>query len=613
MKKFPLLIALVSLSILSQPLPKMEETEFKYPLNSTHTEYSPVISPDGKYIVFQSDRQGGKGGMDIWISENKNYRNRTEIPEWSLPYNLTELNTPSFEGMFTIRFDKNKSPVEIFFTSVRNTAFGREGFSGLNIYQTRKNEATGKWSSPLHLNKINSAFNDRMPAVSIDGNTLVFSSDRPGGFGGYDLWVSKRDERTGLWSEPALLDENINTAENEISPYFHYDSQTLFFSSNSGNDTLSYRIYASQIQDMATNKFAAKFSLGHPFNQEADNEGISLTHDGLWAYYSSNRSSAMGDFDIYRSQLPEDLRNSYDFLLKGLVLDGKEEQKMGLDATIKIYDETIPLHVFTSAKNNNLAKEQSNFERKIKTGKFYKVEISSPGYHPNRFDLDLRGNISANSSRFVTITLQPLDNNKEAWVQPYAVVKDYTSREIIPDATVTQFSDSSREGVLLQKNDNKYLLQLPRENDFELFAKAKGYRDETLTLKKDALQTGQPVTLLLRKSVSYNQILDEKIFFEFNKIQLTDEYLPYLNKLAEYLKKSGDTIEIGGHTDNVGSLNFNLKLSKKRAKIISAYLRKKGVKKEQLKTKAYWYSKPLQSNEEEKGRAKNRRVDFKLL
>ncbi|MCX7999389.1 MAG: hypothetical protein N3A69_10645, partial [Leptospiraceae bacterium] len=80
-------------------------TRFGSPLNTQSNEYSPVIAPNGRYIVFQSNRPGGEGGMDIWISENKNYQNRTGTPLWSEPLNFRELNTRGFEGPFSILFD----------------------------------------------------------------------------------------------------------------------------------------------------------------------------------------------------------------------------------------------------------------------------------------------------------------------------------------------------------------------------------------------------------------------------------------------------------------------------------------------------------------------------
>lgn len=617
MKKFLLFfILLVSVSK-PQPLPQMKDLPFEYPLNTTHSEYNPVISPDGKYIVFQSDRPGGRGGMDIWLAENVNYRNKTGIPEWTEPVNLAELNTPSFEGMFSIRFNTLNAPEEIFFTSVRNPTFKKDGFDGLNIYYTKKNPSTGKWVLPVHLNEINSNFNDRMPAISPDGKTLVFSSDRPGGHGGFDLWISHRDVKTDLWSVPVVLGESINTEGDEIMPYFHYDNRTLYYSSNHGNVNLKFNLFGSQITNIEENKFAPGYDIGMPFNGISDNEGISLTHDGLWTYFSSNRSAALGEYDIFRSQLPEELRNVYPFTLKGLVIDGKEKILTGIESTIKIYDETKPVAVFTSTRKNGNLEQKGiiNFSKEIKTGKFYKIEISRPGYYPEKLDLDLRGNVPDKSSKYIRIVLMPIveeNPEKSQNSDRYIIVKDADTNETISNAIVRQFSDLNREGKILERTEEKHLLPPITEEEFEIFAKAEGYRGETLALKSNLI-TEFPVIIHLKKKKGYHQIYEKIINFEFNDAQLSKSYFPLLEELALHLQKTGEKIEVGGHTDNIGSRKYNIALSKKRAKVVVAYLLKMGVSAKQLKMKGYWYSKPVSDNDSESGRKNNRRVDFKSL
>jgi peptidoglycan-associated lipoprotein len=184
---------LTVLSIYSQDF--AGEAKFPYPLNTQNSEYSPIIAPNSRYIVFQSNRPGGSGGMDIWISENKNFRNRMGVPVWGEPQNFRELNTPDFEGPFSILFDGDGRPSEIYFTSQKSNSNGRDGLKGLNIYYTQnvtgKNPSTDRWSQPVHILEINSNFEDKMPTVSPDGCNLIFSSNRPGGLGGFDLWISK--------------------------------------------------------------------------------------------------------------------------------------------------------------------------------------------------------------------------------------------------------------------------------------------------------------------------------------------------------------------------------------------------------------------------------------
>lgn len=286
MKKFLISLIISALPILAQPLPKVKDVRFYQPLNTQNVEYNPIISPTGRYLVFQSNRPGGDGGMDIWISENLSFPDRMKLPVWSPPKNFRELNTTNFEGMFSILFDEEEKPYELYFTSVRDKTQAdpkknREGYDGLNIYYTKINPRTGLWSIPNHVSEINSHFEDKMPAISPDGCSMVFSSNRPGGMGGFDLWISKREPitqskeinpdkpkikcRDGVWQKPISIGMSINSKDDEISPNFHWDGLRLYFSSNRDDKNRKFSFYYSEYNE-SQNSFETPVLLGSPFN-----------------------------------------------------------------------------------------------------------------------------------------------------------------------------------------------------------------------------------------------------------------------------------------------------------------------------------------------------------
>ncbi|WCL48972.1 OmpA family protein [Leptospira sp. GIMC2001] len=634
---------------------------FGPPLNTQNVEYNPIISPRNHYLVFQSNRPGGKGGMDIWVSENRSYPNRIKFPEWGSPENFEELNTPSFEGMFSILFGtEDDRPEEIYFTSVASEF--RDGYKGLNIYFSERIADSKNWKKPIHLNDINSNFNDRMPAISPNGKVIVFSSDRPGGYGGFDLWIAFRESRSSKWSEPINMGSRINSNFNEIVPNFHWDGETLYFSSDRNNANKKFRFFLSNWSDqnfcrgenfekvMKPYRFDCwddVKELGYPFNTQvfspetsvgtfdrydpsiplndfrnSDNEGISISYDDLWVYYSSNRPGGQGQFDIYRSIMPDDMRKSYDFILNGLVLDGSEQKMIGLDSTLKIFDETNPPKVITSSriggdlKPINASDKVKNFETTIKTGKLYRIEVSSPGFIPTEIKVDLRGNIGRNKSRYETIVLEKI---KKEIPKPEGIlfsVYDKKSGDKITNAKLILFTEKSRKGTEIENINGEFFIKDYPEEDFEILARANGYKDDTFFYKLSQIPeiVGEENKLYLTNLKDIDKIYSTIIYFPTNVDEINSEDRIKLDLFAEYLiKNPTDKIEIGGHTDNVASREYNTKLSQSRADTVRNYLLKKSISGARMTTRAYYYSQPAEDNSTAEGRSLNRRVNFKKL
>ncbi|TGK03108.1 hypothetical protein EHQ53_06570 [Leptospira langatensis] len=654
----------------AQPIPSLLERNFGSPLNTQNDEYNPIISPDGRYLVFQSNRPGGEGESDLWLSENANYKKRDGEADWRKPVNLNQdiwernknelpagekksklFNTDKFEGGISIRFDESGNPLEIFLTSVRNVRADREGLDALDIYYTKRDDKTKRWSDLIGIPEINSNFNEKMPAISPDGKYLVFSSDRPGGSGEYDLWISHRNISTSTWSSPINMGSEVNSKSSEILPYIHPDGEQLFFSTNRENDRKKFSLFRvflnlpgdSDTEDpedtLTTGKTNLPYpvpdpgsleKLPHPFNLEnsegIDSEGISFDQEGVWAYISSNRMGGLGQYDIYRFQVPENMRNSYDVSFQGLVLDGSEPTMIGLDATIKIIDTVGPPRTITSRRiGGDLSKgNPTNFKTVLKTGRLYKVEISSPGFYPTEDKLDLRGNVERNKKIYKTYVLLPIKDEEKGKVTSVTgdakglnvAVLDATTKEPIPGALATVFTPKNRQGEALKYDGSSrnFHFEMIPDTDFEIFAKAEKYISESVNVIRKDLKPGSTITIFLRKESDVPVVLSTKLYFEFNKTDITDAHSKQLDLIVDYLKKNpSDKIEIGGHTDNIASKEYNTRLSGNRARKVYDYIRSKGIQATRLKTRAYWYSRPDFDNSTENGRAKNRRVDFRKL
>jgi outer membrane protein OmpA-like peptidoglycan-associated protein len=156
------------------------------------------------------------------------------------------------------------------------------------------NYTAESWSKPEAL-----PFNDEKsdachPSVSADGEKLFFASNRAGGFGGMDLYMCKMAE--GAWSEPVNLGPDVNSDKNEIFPYI-YEDGTLYFSSNRPKGLGGLDIYYTRVD--STENYMKPISMGKPFNTDKDDFGIILDMENKTGYFSSNRGGGVGGDDIY--------------------------------------------------------------------------------------------------------------------------------------------------------------------------------------------------------------------------------------------------------------------------------------------------------------------------
>jgi len=187
-------------------------------VNSWAQDYGPSISGDGLTLYFRSNRSGGLGQGDIWVST----RSSTDAP-WPAAVNAgAGINTSSDECMPCISADG----LELYIGSRRG------GYGADDIYVVTRPTTDSAWSDPVNLGPaVNSAAVDACPSISPDGLTLFFNSTRSGGFGNYDLYVTTRPSKEAPWSTAVNLGETINTADDEMTPSFWADGSLMYFCS----------------------------------------------------------------------------------------------------------------------------------------------------------------------------------------------------------------------------------------------------------------------------------------------------------------------------------------------------------------------------------------------
>ena len=490
-------------------------------VNSSHEEFSPVLTADGKRLYFTKDNSTTEDGYDedVMVSEFREGM-------WQ-PANLvgTTIDTKDNESVNGISADGN-----------RIMLFGNydDSYGGGDLFFSEK-QADGAWGPVQHFPKpINTSALEADGNITSDGKALLFSSDREDGIGDYhkkgesyhgdkwgntDIYVSLK-QTDGSWGDPINLGKTINTPFSERKAFLHPDGKTLYFCSDGHPGLGMMDIFkTTRLKEDSWTEWSEPVNLGKEINNAADNFGYRVSTDGSVAYLSlDNRPDGFGGGDIYMMTLSQAAKPASVATITGIVSD---ENGTPLSASIKWED----LETGKNVGELSSDPKSGNYFITLPLNKNYGYYAEKPGYYPISKNVDLRG-------------------------------------------------------------------------------------------KTEATKLTENITLVSIKSMREKEtaIRLNNIFFDFDKATLKPESYPELNRLAEILKKNPDVkAEVGGHTDNKGTHQYNLDLSKKRTQSVVEYLVSQGCNGATLSSKGYADSVPVASNDTDDGRAQNRRVEVKFI
>ena len=475
-------------------------------INSEWDEYLAALTADEMEFIFtvRSPRTE-KTICAFCQTEEDLYVSHKKDGVWQPRYPIANpVNTGYNEGAQAISPDGR-----YLFYTMCNTDFG---YGSCDLYWSKR--IGNRWGRPRNMGAVvNSSFWESQPSIGPDGKTIYFASNRPGGYGGIDLWKTEMLEE-GVFSKPVNLGPTINTRKDDTAPFIHPDGRTLYFASDGrpgmGGKDLYYAVF---IDD---NTWSEPVNLGYPINTQADEINILINASGTIAYFASDKEGGYGGMDLYYFILDEQLRPTPVTYIKGKVQDAVTHQP--LEAIIEMIDLNQD-KVVTSTFSDPVT---GDFLACILTGTNILLNVTHPDYpfYSENFQLE----------------------------------KAYS--------------------------------------DLEPFLK-------NIRLEKADIGT----TFILRN-----------IFFDFGNDQLKKESYTELDRLVDYLENNRNIqIEVGGHTDNIGSDEYNNKLSLGRAKAVYDYLITKGVDISRLSFKGYGKSAPIADNDTEEGRAINRRTEFKIV
>ena len=372
-------------------------------INSKYNDYGAVISADESVIVFTARRPNSTGGkIDPGLNENFEdiyiaYKDANG--KWMEAQNVGKpVNSDDHDANCGISADGQRF---IIYMGKSGNGDLFESFLSGDVWS--KPESFGK--------KINTDFHEPSACYSPDGRTLYFVSDKPGGLGQHDIYVSRMDDK-GNWGDAVNIGPEINTKYNEEAVYMHPDGKTLYFSSEGHTSMGGYDIFKS-VFDEKTGKWGKPVNIGYPVNTADDDVFFVISADGKRGYYTSEMKDSRGGRDLYMitflgPEKPMVLNNEDQLIasqaapVKELVIAPEmqiqEAQLTILKGVISDYLSKAVLEADIEIVDNQANKVIATFKSNSKTGKYlvslpagknYGIAVKKDGYlfHSENFDI----------------------------------------------------------------------------------------------------------------------------------------------------------------------------------------------------------------------------------
>lgn len=430
-----------------------------------------------------------------------------------------------------------------------------------DLYVSRK--INDRWETPVPIaENINTPNNEGTCSISADGKIMVFTScEGRKSYGSCDLFITRREGDS--WTEPENMGPFVNSPYWDSQPSLSPDGSRLFFSSDRPYGIGKKDLWVSTVDE--DGKWSRAVNLGAGINTP-ENEVSPFVHaNGSSLFYSSNGREGLGNHDIYMTSIRENF----------------SAESVNLGYPINTPGDESGL--FISADG------QSAFYSKQEGEQTFIYEFQVPEELASRFEriYYIKGYI-----RDVK-TQKPL----------------YSTLELVNIRTGERVSRFLSDPVT-----GDYMSVLPEEGQYVLYVETPGYFFKSLKFDFKQGNENQELDIHLSKIEKETKETLENIFFDTGSAGLRSESDIELNKLTEMLKRNPKlTVEISGHTDDVGNDKANLDLSNRRAGAVVEYLKSRGISPDRLVAKGYGESQPKVKNDSEANRQLNRRIELKVL
>lgn len=530
-------------------------------LNSEYAEYTPSVSADNKKMIFTSRRPNGNSEKkdldngyfeDVWMSvKNAN-------GEWGEPYNLgVPINSEFHDACISM----NAAGDEMFLYKSTN---------GGDLFES--DLVNGKWTKPEPMKHLNTKYKEPSVCISANNKTIYFSSDRPGGHGGLDIYKCEKD-KNNEWGEPVNMGSQINSEYDEDSPFLSPDAKTLFFSSNGHCSMGGYDIFSVHF-DARKKQWSKPHNMGFPINSAENDIYFNISGDHKTAYYSSAKKDGFGEKDIYM-----------------ILIDSSYVNKPL--PTVELGTEA-PGHIATIHPSLLKHHEGHKIVPHPSVAALHAASIL-----PAVEIVEYKGNV--------------LDDNQKPMVADILVKKENSS-----ELPKSYHSTATGEFNVPLEKGFQYGIDIQKDgyvfasNNIDLTPTSKTFITNTAT---SAVTIPKLISekIVLKKPKAGDKIELKNVFYKSGSASLTDDSFAEIQVLIHFLKKNPTIkILISGHTDNRGAVELNKKVSTSRAEAIQRLLVAKGIEANRISAIGYGSEKPIANNNTEVGRSKNRRTEFEI-
>jgi outer membrane protein OmpA-like peptidoglycan-associated protein len=436
-----------------------------------------------------------------------------------------------------------------------------------DIFKT-ENLGNSKWSAPCRFDYSTrkNSMHDACVSLSYDGQTIFNYRGNNNG----DLYTATVED--GKWTKTIPL-KGINTKYREDHIAIAYDNSTAYFISDRPGGQGGKDIWKTVKKEGV---WSTPENLGPEVNTPYDEEGVFIHPDGNTIYFSSRGHNTMGGFDVFETSFE----------------NGKWTTPLNMGAPTNSPDDDVFFILSADGKTAYLSS--------VKEGGYGMQDI----YAITAFEKKKTKHTKNKDPEIVTLKGHIFDKETNKKIKAKIEVVDNSTHEVIYSQEV-----EGDAGFTLP------LINEPSNKDFTIKVTSNGYSEYTGTLKANEVKDAHKNIELEKVFVVSNIMILDHVYFQYNEAEISESSKAELDSAIAVLNAQPDVkIEIEGHTDNVGTDDYNLKLSQKRANAVKAYMISKGFDPKRIvKVTGYGNTQPLVNGDSEDAKQKNRRVEFKLI